>query len=474
MEIKPFILAGKESHTDKEPLVVNNPFSGEIVSKVFTASSKEYEEAFAAAERAKPVMEKLSLHMRAEILLAASEELHKRAEEFAALISAEAGKPIGLAKGEVSRAIGNLIYASEEAKRIGGEVIRLDSEKGNDDNFAITRLFPAGAVYAITPFNFPLNLVVHKVAPAIAAGNSCILKPSSKTPLTALEFGKILLKAGLPPEGISILPSSSQTAQSFVSDKRTNILTFTGSADVGWLLRDMASYKRVILELGGNAACIVDKDSDIDYAVTRCVYGAFAYSGQICISLQRLFVEESIFDQFTEKLLAETKILKMGNPINKNTDIGPMIDESAAIRVENIVGQAVARGAKLLCGGKRRNSLYEPTILTDVKPAMYVCSEEIFAPVVIVEKYSDFEDAISRVNNSKYGLHAGIFSNNLDKVLFAFENLKVGGVVANDVPTFRADIAPYGGVKDSGLGREGVKYAIAEMSEIRTLIFKRT
>ncbi|MGR3219711.1 MAG: aldehyde dehydrogenase family protein, partial [Candidatus Anammoxibacter sp.] len=362
--------------------------------------------------------------------------------------------------------------ASEEAKRIKGETIPLDLIKATGDTFAINKHFPIGPIFGITPFNFPLNLVSHKVAPALAAGNSIIIKPASATPITAIILGEIIMESGLPKGGFSVLPMSSELGEGMVKDDRFKMVSFTGSPKVGWYLKSISGKKKVALELGGNAGCVIDKDTDLSYAAGRCCYGGFAFSGQTCISLQRLYVHEDVYDEFLPKFISCVKGLKTGDPLDESTGIGPMIKLKEAERTENWINEAVTGGAKILVGGKRNGTIMEPTVLGDTNADMKVNCSEVFGPIVTVTKCSSFADGVERINDSVYGLQAGIFTKDIGNIFLAYKELDVGGVVVNDVPTFRLDNMPYGGVNESGLGREGIVYAMEEMSEIKLLVFR--
>ncbi|MCX5800601.1 MAG: aldehyde dehydrogenase family protein [Candidatus Eisenbacteria bacterium] len=463
-----FLLGGKWVATD-DILEVRSPYDGLLVARVSRASSVHMEEAASLAAKAFNVTRTLTCHERSTILEAVSATIARRAEELANVLSLEAAKTIRDARVEVARASNTFKVASEEAKRIGGEYISLDWIQGSRGRFGITRRFPLGPVLGITPFNFPLNLVAHKVAPAIAAGNPVVLKPASSTPLCSLALGEILLEAGLPPEAVSVLPSRAALAETMVSDERFKLFSFTGSADVGWRLKGLAGKKRVTLELGGNAAAIVDEDAPIETTSDKCVRGAFANAGQICISIQRIYVHKNVYEPFIQTLVTKTKNLVLGDPLDERTDVGPLIDASAAEKTDVWVADALAGGARALTGAARRGTLYEPTILVDAKPSMRVSCCEVFAPVVVVDRFSNIQEAIEKTNDSTFGLQAGIFTQRIDAAVAAFELLEVGGVVLNDVPTYRIDHMPYGGVKDSGFGREGLKYAIEEMTELKLL-----
>jgi glyceraldehyde-3-phosphate dehydrogenase (NADP+) len=465
------ILAGKWTES-AETITVRNPFDGSVVDKVAKAGPAELERAAAAAVAAFETTRRLSSAARSAILSAASAGLSRRKEEIARTITLEAGKPIKLARGEVDRAVHTFSAAADEARRIGGEVIPLDVTAASEGRLGITRRFPLGPVLAISPFNFPLNLVAHKLAPALAAGNPFVHKPASATPLTALLLGEILLEAGAPPAAVSVLPSSGADAERLVADDRFRVLTFTGSPEVGWRLREKAGKKRVLLELGGNAAVVIHEDADLDRALDRMVAGAFAYSGQVCISVQRIYVHEPVYADFARKFEERAKALKLGNPLDEAVDLGPMLDDAAAARVESWVAEALKGGAKALCGGRRDGRYYLPTVLENVAPTMKVHGCEVFGPVVNLYPYRDFEEALRQVNDSPFGLQAGVFTRDAGRIFRAFEALEVGGVIIDDAPTFRVDHMPYGGEKASGLGREGVKYAIEEMTQLRLLAMR--
>lgn len=447
-----------------------DPFTGRTIAAVAQASETDLEEAIASTVEAAPVMAGMPGHARYKILQQIAALLSQRRDEIASTITAEAGKPITDAKREVDRAMQTFTVAAEESRRIAGEVVPLDWTPGSDSHVGILRRFPIGPVLGITPFNFPLNLVAHKVAPALAAGNPILIKPAPQTPLTALLLGEIALQAGLPPGGLNVVPCDNLLAERLVVDPRFKLLSFTGSAAVGWMLKAKCGKKKVVLELGGNAGVIVEPDADLDLAARRCAAGGFGYAGQTCISVQRVFVHQAVADPFTTKLLMHVARLKAGDPTDDTTTIGPLIDHAAAHRVESWINEAVAEGARVLLGGKRMGSVVEATVLSDVKPDMKVSCQEVFGPVVTVTPYSRFGDAIAMLNQSDYGLQAGVFTRDINKIFYAFRHLEVGAVLANEIPTFRSDHMPYGGVKDSGLGREGVRAAIEEMTEPKLLI----
>jgi acyl-CoA reductase-like NAD-dependent aldehyde dehydrogenase len=464
-----FYLAGQWL-TTPQIAEVTSPFDGRVVGRVSLAQPEHVERAIQAAEAAFAVTRKMTAFERQKALAKIAAELTGRAEEFAQCISAEAGKPIRTARGEVERAAFCFQYAAEETTRLHGELLPLDVMPAGANRLGILRRMPLGPVAAITPFNFPLNLVAHKLAPAMAAGCTMVLKPASKTPMVALMLADVVARSGYPPEAVSILPMTNQTAAPLIEDERFKLLTFTGSSAVGWSLKARAGKKRVALELGGNAGCIVHSDADLDKAVARCVTGGFAYAGQSCISVQRILVERSVFGEFARKLAEAAQRLRCGDPIDDRTDVGSMIQLADAERAEQWIAEAVGEGAQVLCGGTRTGSVLAPTVLTGTNEKQRVNCQEIFAPVVTVEAYDDFGEAIARVNRSSFGLQAGVFTRDIGLLLRAYDELEVGAVIGGDVPTFRIDSMPYGGVKDSGSGREGIRYAMEEMTEPRLLV----
>jgi acyl-CoA reductase-like NAD-dependent aldehyde dehydrogenase len=415
-------------------------------------------------------MRNLPGHARSALLRSIAGLLQARQEEGARIIAGEAGKPITDARREVGRAIQTFTVAAEEAKRIGGEAVPLDWTPGTESYWGVTRRVPLGAILGITPFNFPINLVAHKVAPALAAGNAILIKPAPQTPLTALFLGELAVEAGLPAGTLNIVPCANDVAERLVGDARFKLLSFTGSAQVGWMLKAKCGKKKVVLELGGNAGVIIEPDADLEFAAQRCATGGFTYAGQTCISVQRILVHESIVEAFISKLLAHVSALKAGDPLDEATVIGPLIDGKAATRVEGWIQEAVAQGARVLAGGNRSGAVLNATVLSNVNATMKVSCEEVFGPVVTITPYGQFEQALALLNNSPYGLQAGVFTQDINRIFSAFRDLEVGAVLINEIPTFRADHMPYGGMKDSGLGREGVKYAIEEMTEPRLLV----
>ena len=466
----PIYLAGRWVDSP-DTLVIENPARpGEPAGATYSATPEQYEEAVQAAVRAFEVTRKLPAYERGRILREISAGIKARREELGALIAAEAGKPIRDALGEVDRAVLVFRLGAEEAERMTGEVIPLDLMASSKDRVGITRRFPIGPIAGISPFNFPLNLAAHKIAPAIASGNPVVLKPPSKDPLVMLAVGEIIDAAGVPEGMVSILPMSRELGDRMVSDDRFKLLTFTGSPAVGWKMKERAGKKKVVLELGGNAGVIVDRSADLDWAVKRIVTGSFAYSGQMCISVQRIFIHEDVWDTFMDRFLAAAGALRLGDPADPTTDVGPMVDEKNALRTQAWVDEAKAMGGKVLLGGTANGTFFPPTVLTDVPFGAQVCSAEAFAPLVVAFKFHEIDEAIAAVNDSFFGLQTGVFTNDLAHAWTSFNELEVGGVIVNDIPTYRIDHMPYGGVKDSGLGREGLRWAIDDMTELRLMV----
>jgi glyceraldehyde-3-phosphate dehydrogenase (NADP+) len=466
----PIFLAGRWVESP-DALVIDNPADPSMpAGATFNATEAQYEEAVDAAVAAFEVTRRLPAYERGRILREISAGIKARREELGRLIATEAGKPIRDALVEVDRATLTFRLGAEEAERMTGELIPLDLMPSSKDRIGITRRFPIGPIAGISPFNFPLNLAAHKVAPAIASGNPIVLKPPSKDPLTMLTVAEIIEAAGPPAGSVSILPMTRELGDRMVADDRFKLLTFTGSPSVGWRMKERAGKKKVVLELGGNAGAIVDATADLDWAAKRMVIGAFAYAGQICISVQRLFVHDSVYEPFMERFIAAATALKLGDPLDPATDVGPMVDANAVGRTKRWVDEAVALGGKVLAGGRADGTFFPPTILTDVPVHAQVCSNEAFAPLVVAFPFTDFGDAIRQVNDSFFGLQTGVFTNDLTNAWRAFSELEVGGVIVNDVPTYRIDHMPYGGVKDSGLGREGLRWAIDDMTEIRIMV----
>ncbi len=466
---QPFYLAGEWRASD-DALSVRNKYSGDEVAVVSRASRDDVQAAIAAATDAFEQTRAMPAYKRAAVLQHIAGALQSQYEKLARQLATEAGKPIKTARQEIDRAILTCTIASEEAKRIEGEWLPMDVAPVGEGRVALVKRFPIGPISAITPFNFPMNLVAHKVAPALASGCPIIVRPASATPLSALSLAEIIHDSGWPKGAFSVLPSTTQAAEPLITDERIKLLTFTGSPAVGWPLKNKAGRKRVTLELGGNAGVIVHHDCDLDFAVSRIVAGAFGYAGQSCISVQRAFVHRSIHDAFVQKLLAKASALNVGDPLDEATDVGPMIDAASAQNVEQWVGEAVQAGAIVLAGGTRHGNLMQPTVMSNVKSEMRVCAQEVFAPLMTVVPYDRFEDAVEAVDDGDFGLQCGIFTRDLKNIWHAYERIDVGGVIVNDVSSYRVDHMPYGGVKQSGFGREGVKYAIEEMTEPKLLV----
>jgi acyl-CoA reductase-like NAD-dependent aldehyde dehydrogenase len=464
------VLGGEQVETG-ETYEVRSPFDGAVVALVHRAGPAEVERAIAGAVAAFETTRHLASWQREEVLKKIAAGIAAQREAFAEAIALEAGKPIKTARIEVDRAAFTFTVAAEESKRIYGEIVPLDWLPGNENRVAHVRRVPLGPVAGISPFNFPLNLVAHKVAPALAAGNPILLRPASQTPVSSLMLARIVLDAGWPEDAIAVLPSSTEVARPLVEDDRIKLLTFTGSPEVGWALKARAGRKRVTLELGGNAAVIVNDDADVAYAAERVAWGGFAYSGQTCVSVQRVFVHEDVYEAFTADLLSRVGALKVGDPLDETTDVGPVIDAASADRIDDWIEDAKAAGADVLAGGTRDGSLWQPTVLANVRHNLRVSCEEAFAPLVCLTAFGDVDDAIDAAAHSEFGLQGGIFTNDMRVVDAAFDRLDVGGLMINDVSTFRIDHMPYGGVKSSGFGREGLRYAIEEMTEQRLLTF---
>lgn len=455
----------------KDKIEVVNPFDDSVVGKVASASPEDYTQAIDIAEKTFAVTRELPSYKRAEACLAVAKGIEKDIEKFTKMMSMELGKAYKDAKGEVKRAIGVFTVAAEESKRIGGEIMDLDWSPGSEERVGLVRRFPKGVIAGISPFNFPLNLVAHKIGPAMAAGNTIILKPASKTPIIALMLADVIDQSGYPKGAVSILPGSSKASAPLLEDPRVKLITFTGSSEVGWWIKKHAADKEVVLELGGNAGVAVADDADLKYAVERLTFGAFAVAGQSCISVQRIFVHENVYDEFVKLFRARVKQLKIGNPLDPDTDMGMMVDKKSVDSTLENIRAAVKDGAKIVTGGKPLfdGRTLEPTVLENVKVSMDVCSKEAFAPMAVLMKFRDFRKAVDEINNSEYGLQAGVFTNRIKDIWYAFERIESGGIVINDVPTFRADHQPYGGMKNSGVGREGVKYAIQDQTDVKIL-----
>jgi acyl-CoA reductase-like NAD-dependent aldehyde dehydrogenase len=468
----PIYLAGEFVEAGSR-LEVRNPANDELVATTFQAGPQELERATVAAADAFAETRRLASYQRRDALAHVAACIDRDAEELSELLTRESGKPIRDARGEVSRGALTFRTAAEEALRITGEWLPLDWNAANRGRSGIVRRYPIGPVAGISPFNFPLNLAAHKVAPAIAAGCSIVLKPPSKDPLVMLRVAQYIAETDLPKGAVSVLPMDRPTGDRMVGDDRFKLLSFTGSPSVGWKMKADAGRKKVVLELGGNAGAIVDETADLDWAVNRLVFGAFAYAGQVCISVQRIYVVRAIYDEFERRFVEKVRSVRSGDPLDPATDLGPMVDDKAVRRTHEWVREALDGGARALAGGEPDGRYYPPTVLVDVPRDARVCGEEVFAPVVNLFAVDSFADAVREINASRFGLQCGVFTSSLERTLLAHDELEVGGVIVNDVPTWRIDPMPYGGVKESGLGREGLRWSIEDMTEPRLLAFAR-
>jgi glyceraldehyde-3-phosphate dehydrogenase (NADP+) len=470
------ILAGRSRPGGGPPIEVRYPYTGEVVARVAAASPADADRAVEEAVAAFEVYRDLPAHRRAALLHRASQLVAERREELARDITFETGKAIWESRLECDRAVTTLRLAAEEAVRIDGEIVPLDGVPAGEGRLGEVRRFPIGPVAAVTPFNSPFNLVAHKVGPALAAGNPIVVKPSEKTPISGLNAGALVAEAaaelGLPVGIVSVLPAGPRLVDTLLADPRLAALSFTGSSRVGWDLRARAGRKKVALELGGNGAVIVHRDADLALAAERCAFGGFLLAGQVCASVQRVYVHADVFDRFLELLLPQAEAYRPGDPLEEETRMGPMINEEAAARAEAWIGEAASEGARVLCGGTRDGTLFQPTVITGTRPDMRITCQEVFAPVIVLERYQDLDEAIAAANATEYGLQAGIFSNDLAAVYKAYRELEVGGVIVNDVNIWRVDSMPYGGVKASGYGREGLRYAIREQTEPKLLVLR--
>ncbi|MBY6203646.1 aldehyde dehydrogenase family protein [Halomonas denitrificans] len=467
----PYYLANRPIDANRDLEVVDK-HTGEVATRVAQADDAVVDRAIAAAVEAAPAMARLPSHRRRDILNGCADRFEARFDELAEILIVEGGKVIKDARGEVQRLIDTFRIAAEEATRIGGEVLPMDIAERSESFIGFWKRVPIGPVSFITPFNFPYNLVAHKIAPAIAAGCPFVLKPAEKTPVGALVLGEILAEFDLPEGAFSILPVPREDAARFTEDERIKLMSFTGSDKVGWMLKSRAGKKPVVMELGGNAACLVDADADVDDAIDRLVFGGFYQSGQSCISVQRVLVHDAIYDRVRKGLIEKVGALKAGDPRDPETFVGPLISEGDAERVVEWITEAVDAGASLLVGGERDGAVVRPAVLEGVPDDCRLFSEEVFGPAMILERFDDFGRALERINRSRYGLQAGLFIRDIGKIRRAWDELEVGGVVINDVPSFRVDHMPYGGVKDSGLGREGIRFAIEDLTEIRLLAIR--
>ena len=471
-DVYPLYLANEAKQPNAD-LEVTDKFSGEVAFRVAQADAKTIDAGIAACAEAAEPMARMASYERQNVLQHCVDRFKERFDELAFALCVEAGKPIKDSEGEVTRLIDTFRIAAEESVRMTGEVQPLDISPRAKGYQGIWKRVPIGPCSFVSPFNFPLNLAAHKIAPAIAVGCPFVMKPASRTPLGAIIMGEVLAETDLPKGAFSILPAHREGADLFTTDERLKLLSFTGSPGVGWDLKARAGKKKVVLELGGNAAVIVDSDADLDDAVERIIFGAFYQSGQSCIGVQRIIIHADIYDELRDRLCERTSKLVAGDPKDRDTFIGPMISESEARRLDNWIREAVDGGATLLCGGKREGAMLEATLLENVDRSATVVREEAFGPVAILSKFSRFDEALEEVNDSKFGLQAGIFTRDLFKMFDAWDRLDVGGIVVNDVPSYRVDNMPYGGVKDSGLGREGVRFAMEDMTEIRNLVIRR-
>ena len=454
-------------------LEVKNKYNGEIVGVLPTARKEDLDAALAAAERAEDVMADMPAHKRASILLRTAELMRERAEDLAKTVAAEAGKALKFARAEVDRAASVFTIAAEEAKRLHGETIPLDAVPSGEGYFGYWTRRPVGVIAAISPFNFPLNLVAHKVAPALAAGNTLVLKPATTTPLAAVKLCQILQEAGLPAGAINLVVGSGGTVGEWlITDERVDKITFTGSPEIGRHILAVAGIKKVTLELGNNSPVVVAPDADLDFVAKRCALGAFYNSGQVCISVQRIYSQKQVFEPFSEKFVKATEAMVVGDPLDERVDVGPMIDSKEVDRIESWVKEAQGSGASVLTGGRREGTVYYPTVLSNVDADMKVVAEETFGPVASVISSDDFESALQQANDSKFGLQVGVFTRDVDRVFKAVRKLNFGGVIVNDTPNFRADHMPYGGNRQSGLGREGVKFAMEDMTNIQLVAIR--
>jgi aldehyde dehydrogenase (NAD+) len=468
MDTRPFYVAG-EWRTGQGTLDVHSPYDDSVVATLGVPRDQDVEDAVTAAVDTFKESRHLPTWARAEALMHISRRIAERVDELAELVAREGGKPLKWSTVEVTRAISTFRWAAEETRRFGGEFMPLDTEQSLGSRAGIIRRFPFGPVLGISPFNFPVNLVAHKVAPSLAVGAPIVVKPAGVTPLGALALAELFDETDLPKGMFSVLPISSDRAQKLVEDRRFKKLSFTGSG-IGWKLKGLDPHKHATLELGGNAGVIVHSDADLDHAAARVAVGGFYQAGQSCISVQRVFVQSEVFDAFLQRLIKQVESLKVGDPLDPSVDVGPVIDRGAAERIEQWVNEAVEAGARLLTGGRREGQVYWPTVLTDVTPDMKVCREEVFGPVITVLPYQTFEEALAAVNDSPYGLQAGVFTSSLDRAMLAHREIEVGGIIVNDVSAFRADQMPYGGSKESGYGREGLRFAMDEMTEPRIMV----
>lgn len=472
VQSKGLFLNGKEVFKELT-YALHSPYSGELLASISKADTEDVNKAIQSAHQTFQVMRELPAHKRAEILFNVATLIKENKEDLARLIALEAGKPIKAARSEIDRTITTYQFSGEEAKRIYGETIPMDAAPGGENRIGMTWREPLGVVAAITPFNFPFNLVAHKLGPAFAAGNTVVLKPANQTPLSALKIAEIFQKAGLPAGALQVVTGSGgELGDALVTHPLVKKVTFTGSPDVGKAIKAKAGLRKVTLELGSNSAVIIESAEDLEPILHRCIEGSFSYAGQVCISLQRIFVHESIYEEFSKSFNTLTSQVVVGDPLDETTMVSAMIHAKEAERIHSWVEEAINEGARIGSGGKRIGASYTPTTLLDVSQDMKVCCQEVFAPVVTLIPYQSLDQAIDLVNNSHYGLNIGIFTTDINKAFYAAKKLETGGVIINDIPTFRVDHMPYGGVKESGYGREGIKYAIEEMTELKFVTIK--
>ncbi len=463
---------GAELRQSDDVEAITSPWDGSLVGEVALAGASDVDDAIAAAHDAFETMRRLPTHRRAAILDKVASLLRDNEDEIATLMARESGKPIRFCRSEVRRAVVTFTLGASEARTFGGEVMPIDLEARSEGRTCLYTRVPRGPVAAIAPFNFPLNLIAHKLSPAIAVGTSVVLKPPPQCPLTGFRLAELLAEAGLPDGALNVVHCKPEAAQRMVEDPRLKVLSFTGSDVVGWKLKALAGQKQVLLELGGNAPCVVDEGVDLEKALGSIVMGSWANAGQVCIKVQRVYVHESLYDQFLETFVAETKRVAVGDPMDPNTIVGPMIEQLHVERVLTWIAEAVEGGARVHCGGKASGQVLEPTVITGARRDARVCRDEIFGPVTVVEKFDHFDEAIAACNDARFGLQAGVFTPSIENAMTAWRDLEYGGVLINDVPTFRVDNFPYGGIKDSGFGREGVRFAMEEMTEPKVLVMR--
>lgn len=468
-DVRPYLVAG-EQRTGEDSFDLVSPYDGAVVARIGVPTDADIAEAVTKAASTFEESRKLPVHARAEALMHVSRRIVERSEEIAQTIAREGGKPLKWATVEASRAASTFRWAAEEARRGSDEMMRLDTDAALGSRLGLVRRFPLGPVLGISPFNFPVNLVAHKLAPALAVGAPIVIKPASATPLGALVLGELVAETDLPKGMVSVLPLSSERAEPLLDDERFKKVSFTGSGPAGWHLKSKAPKKHFTLELGGNAGVIVHSDGDLDHAAQRIAFGGYYQAGQSCIAVQRIFVHAPVYDDFVSRLVKQVEGLRVGDPLDPETDVGPMIDAGALDKVSSMVADAVTQGAEVLVGGERKDPFYLPTILANVEDHMEVCREEIFGPVTTISRYEMFEEAIAAVNGTAYGLQAGVFTSDIQRAFTAHRDIVAGGIIVNDVSAFRADQMPYGGSKDSGYGREGLRYAMAEMTEPRIMV----